>query len=171
MTSPVPPLLHEEPRQRSTSARIARFIVALIVVIGVASGVTWWWNSRAQPNTKDGVATSASATENDTLARAPAGVRIRVRVVNATRIDGLAKSATALLRDRGFDVVDYDAEKKNLRETTLVQTNSGHGDWSERVVRALGVGTTESRPDSSRYVDVTVLIGNDWKPSAQPFRP
>ncbi|MEP6763385.1 MAG: LytR C-terminal domain-containing protein [Gemmatimonadaceae bacterium] len=171
MTSPVPPMLHEEPQHRSTGARIARFIVAFILVIGVASGGTWWWKSRAVPGTKDGPIASTSGTENDTLARAPTGVRVRVRVVNTTQIDGLAKIATALLRDRGFDVVDYDADKKKLRETTLVQTNTGHDDWSERVLRALGVGATESRPDSSRYVDVTVLIGSDWKPPAQPFRP
>ena len=29
----------------------------------------------------------------------------------------------------------------------------------------------ESRPDSSRYLDVTVLIGSSWRPPAQPFYP
>jgi hypothetical protein len=29
----------------------------------------------------------------------------------------------------------------------------------------------ESRPDSSRYLDVTVLIGSSWRPPAEPFYP
>jgi hypothetical protein len=28
-----------------------------------------------------------------------------------------------------------------------------------------------SRPDSSRYLDVTVLIGADWRPPSLPFHP
>ena len=38
--------------------------------------------------------------------RAPDGVRIRVQVLNATKTRGLARRATMLLRDRGFDVVE-----------------------------------------------------------------
>jgi hypothetical protein len=53
----------------------------------------------------------------------------------------------------------------------VVLTHTGHADWSARVVRVLGVGTVESRPDSSRYLDLTVMIGRDWKAPAQPFRP
>jgi hypothetical protein len=29
----------------------------------------------------------------------------------------------------------------------------------------------ESHPDSSRYLDVTVLIGANWRPPAKPFYP
>src|SRR6185503_7191863 len=36
---------------------------------------------------------------------APDGVRVRVQVINATNIRGLARRATQVLRDRGFDVV------------------------------------------------------------------
>ena len=38
--------------------------------------------------------------------RAPDGVRIRVQILNATKTRGLARRATMLLRDRGFDVVE-----------------------------------------------------------------
>ena len=170
MTSPVPPLLHDESHHRSTGSRIIRITTALLFVIAVAAGV-WWWNTRRAKMTKHSATVAAPDTVLDTLARAPVGVRVRVRVVNATPVDGLAKRATALLRDRGFDVVDYDTDRKNMRQTTLVQTNTNHDDWSERVHRALGVGTVEAHPDSSRYVDVTVLVGSDWKAPAQPFRP
>ena len=39
------------------------------------------------------------------IARAPAGQRVKVEVVNATTVRGLARRATRALRDRGYDVV------------------------------------------------------------------
>jgi hypothetical protein len=29
----------------------------------------------------------------------------------------------------------------------------------------------ETRPDSSRYLDVTVILGADWRPPPLPFYP
>ena len=37
--------------------------------------------------------------------------------------------------------------------------------------RALGGGQVLSRPDTSRYLDVTVLLGGTWRPPAEPFYP
>lgn len=169
MTSPLPPLFNHEPPRRSRRMRIARFVVALIVVAAVATGATAWWNSRS--DVRAPIAT-AFAAQTDSLARAPKGVRVRVRVLNATNVNGLAKRATSVLRDHGFDVVEYEGLKqKTPRSATLVQTHTGHDDWSDRVIRVLGTGKTETRADSSRYVDLTVILGLDWKPPPQAFRP
>jgi hypothetical protein len=101
---------------------------------------------------------------------APPGVRIRVQVLNATATRGLARRATGYLRDRGFDVVDV-ATAAEPRDSTLVIDRSGQSDWAHLVARALGVAAVESRLDSSRYLDVTVLVGRDWTPPAEPFYP
>lgn len=101
---------------------------------------------------------------------APDGERIRVEVVNATRVRGLARRATFDLRDAGFDVVRY-ASADEMRDSTLVLDRSGHPEWARRVARALGSARVESRPDSSRYLDVTVVLGADWRPRAKPFHP
>ena len=101
---------------------------------------------------------------------APPNIRIRVQVLNATSTRGLARRATVFLRDRGFDVVDV-ATAPRRRDSTLVIDRSGHAEWAELAARALGVGRVESRPDSSRYLDVTVLVGRDWTPPPQPFYP
>lgn len=103
-------------------------------------------------------------------ARAPDGVRIRVEVLNATKVRGLARRATMHLRDRGFDVVET-ATQSEQRDTTLVLDRTGHGEWARLVADAMGGARVEARPDSSRYVDVTVLIGASWRPPAQPFYP
>lgn len=100
--------------------------------------------------------------------------RVRVQVLNATSTRGLARRATMLLRDAGggLDVVDV-GTSPDLRESTLVLDRSGHPDRARRVADALGEkdARVESRPDSSRYLDVTVLLGRSWRPPAEPFYP
>jgi hypothetical protein len=103
-------------------------------------------------------------------ARAPSGVRIRVQVLNATTTRGLAQRATEYLRDRGFDVVDIGNNRERL-DSTLVLDRSNHPEWARRVAAAMGGAKVLARPDSSRYLDVTVLIGASWRPPAQPFHP
>jgi hypothetical protein len=100
----------------------------------------------------------------------PPHVRIRVQVLNATPTRGLARRATGFLRDRGFDVVEI-ATAAQVRDSTLVLDRSGRPEWAQLVARALGGVVIESRPDSSRYLDVTVLVGRDWRPPSDPFYP
>ncbi len=100
---------------------------------------------------------------------APAGVRIKVEVQNATATRGLARQATLYLRDRGFDVVAF-GNASERRDSTLVLDRSGHADWAALVATAMKA-RAESRPDTSRYLDVTVFVGGDWRPPALPFYP
>ena len=101
--------------------------------------------------------------------------RIVVEVVNATASRGMAHRAATMLRDRGFDVVAIETAK-DLRDTTLVYDRSGHPDWARRIAGLLkGSGgvkaRVEERPDSSRYLDVTVLLGSTWHPPADSLDP
>ncbi len=98
------------------------------------------------------------------------GQRVRVQVLNATTTRGLARRATMALRDRGFDVVETGTSGTQL-DSTLVLDRSGHPDWARRVAEALGGARIEVRPDSSRYLDVTVLLGRSWRPPTEPFYP
>jgi LytR cell envelope-related transcriptional attenuator len=102
--------------------------------------------------------------------RAPDSVRVRVQVLNGTTTRGLARRATMLLRDRGFDVVETGTVSES-RDTTLVLDLSGHPDWAKRVARALGTARIEARQDSSRYLDIAVVLGATWRPPAEPFNP
>lgn len=103
-------------------------------------------------------------------ALAPPGQRVRVQVLNATTTRGLARRATMHLRDQGFDVLEMGTASEQL-DSTLVLDRSGHPDWARRVAEALGGARVESRPDSSRYLDVTVLLGRSWRPPSEPFYP
>lgn len=111
-----------------------------------------------------------SAVQPAVDTRAPAGVRIRVQVLNGTKIRGLARRATMLLRDRGFDVVETGTINE-ARDTTLVLDLSGHPDWAARVARVFVPARVVVRPDSSRYLDIAVVLGSSWRPPAEPFYP
>ena len=102
--------------------------------------------------------------------RAPDSVRVRVEVLNATTTPRLAMAATRLLRERGFDVVST-GNHTVRRDTTLVLDRTGKPQWSRLVAGVLGARLVQTRVDTSRYVDVTVLLGADWTPTSKPFDP
>ena len=103
-------------------------------------------------------------------ARGARDVRIRVQVLNTTKTRGLARRATRLLRDQGYDVVEMGTTSPTI-DTTLVLDRSGHPEWSAAVGKVLKPSRVLSRPDSSRYLDVTVLLGSTWRPPAKSLDP
>jgi len=127
----------------------------------VAAGVIATRSMRARSEPKRAAPPDASA---------PQGERVRVQVLNATTVRGLARRATMHLRDRGFDVVEM-GTSPDQRDSTLVLDRSNHPEWARRVADAFGGARVEARPDSSRYLDVTVLVGRTWRPPAEPFHP
>jgi hypothetical protein len=139
--------------------RYGRVLLALIVVAALA-----WFGVRALNSRM-----RASVVAIPDNARPPEGVRIKVEVLNGTRTKGLARRATQLLREHGFDVVGSGTNPDQMA-TTLVLDRSGHTDWAARVGRAMNATVLE-RPDSSRYLDVTVILGTDWRAPALPFHP
>ena len=102
--------------------------------------------------------------------RAPDGVRVRVQVLNTTRTRGLARRATRVLRDRGFDVVELGTTGPAI-DTTIVLDLSGHPEWASAVAGVIKPARVVARPDSSRYLDVTVLLGRSWRPPPHPLDP
>jgi hypothetical protein len=85
-----------------------------------------------------------------------------VEVMNGTDHRGLARTAARLLRSHGMDVVGYDNPDSTARTTLLVRR--GDDRHARTVARALGVGVIRSAPDSTRHVDVTVVLGEDFRP-------
>ncbi len=137
-------------------------MVGVAVVLALMIGGWYWW-ARAYRGPDGSVATPPDLT-------ASTRGRVRVEVLNATRIRGLARRGTFLLRDRGFDVVSIGTSAQQ-NDSTLVLDRTGHPDWAARVARALGGARVESRPDSTLYVDVTVLLGRTWRPPPEPLYP
>jgi hypothetical protein len=142
--------------ERRTVRRLrAVALLSVIVAVMVAAVVFRADTPRARP--------APDAASNDRE-------RVRVEVLNATEVRGLARRATQLLRDHGFDVLAVGTAGGQM-DSTLVLDRSGHPEWARRVADALGGARVESRPDSSRYLDVTVLLGRSWRAPAEPFHP
>ena len=99
-------------------------------------------------------------------------MRIRVQVLNATQTRGLARRATRLLRDRGFDVVELGTTSPTHRHDARARPLRTSRVGGRVAAQVIGAGAdVEARPDSSRYLDVTVLIGSTWRPPAEPLHP
>lgn len=142
--------------------RPGRLIFAALVVVAAAgSGAVFF----ARNGKRHAVGANAKSP------RAPAGVRIRVQVLNGTRTRGLAHQATERLRDLGFDVVEVGTGRRLSGDTTVVYDLTGHPDWAALVAANLEPAKVVSTPDSSRYLDVAVVLGASWRPPSQPFYP
>lgn len=144
----------------------ARIVIGFVLTIVVALGAGAVVHNR-RPGPAAAAPVRASAPDGP---RAPDSVRIRVQVLNATSTRGLARRATMLLRDRGFDVVETGTIKGPV-DTTIVLDLSGHPEWAERVAHVLAPARVKTRRDSSRYLDIAVLLGTTWRPPAEPFNP
>ena len=138
-----------------------RLVLVAATLAGVAllGAVAWW-----------AIGPGGLAPLGGGDARAPADTRVRVEVLNATRTRGLARRATRHLRDRGFDVVGI-GNADEMLDSTLVLDRTGHPEWAALVAEALGGAHVDSRPDTSRYLDITVLLGASWMPPPETLDP
>ena len=137
-----------------------------ILLAAVIGGAGYYGAKRYERARAEMPPSQADAPED---AKAPPNTRIKVEVLNATTTKGLARRATVFLRDRGFDVVAIGTATQQ-RDETMVIDRSRHPDWARLIANAMGA-TYTSHPDSSHYVDATVLIGARWRPPGHPFYP
>jgi hypothetical protein len=93
---------------------------------------------------------------------ARASERVRVEVRNASDRSGLARAATDVLRSQGFDVVFYGNAGELEPDSSVVLDRVGRVDMARSVADALGIPRVLSDPDSNLYLDVTVVLREDW---------
>lgn len=87
--------------------------------------------------------------------------RITVEVLNGSGRPGLARVATRVLRQQGLDVV-YLGNGPTVDSTTVfVRRNSEAA--GKRVRKALEQGRIRMARDTTRHVDVSVVIGPDYR--------
>jgi hypothetical protein len=95
--------------------------------------------------------------------------RVRVEVLNGSGKSGLARGATDLLREGGFDVVYFGNAKESGLDSSVVLDRVGRVDMARAVADALGIRSVASAPDSNLYLDVTVMLGAEWsRPNLAP---
>lgn len=92
--------------------------------------------------------------------------RLIVEVLNGTRRQGVARTATRMLRAQGVDVV-FLGNADSGETLTRVLVRRGDPDRARPVVGVLGVGKIVVEPDTFRRVDVSVILGNDFRPTLE----
>ncbi|HSR42112.1 MAG TPA: LytR C-terminal domain-containing protein [Longimicrobiales bacterium] len=94
--------------------------------------------------------------------------RIKVEVLNAGGRRDMAKRATDLLRDRGFDVVYFGNAERFDQTASVVLDRVGRPDAARAVAEALGIESVRSEIDRNLYLEVTVRLGSGWEPALAP---
>jgi polyisoprenyl-teichoic acid--peptidoglycan teichoic acid transferase len=89
-----------------------------------------------------------------------------VEVLNGSRRQGAARTATRMLRRRGLDVV-FLGNADSLAEFTRVVVRRGDPERARYVAAALGAGKVVVEIDTFRRVDVTVILGDDFRPKLE----
>ena len=93
-----------------------------------------------------------------------------VEVFNATRRAGLARDASLILRDAGFDVVKFGTTSSSTAPSEVIDRIGKRG-LAEAVARTLGITRITTAIDSTRLVEVSVILGPDWSaPAGSPRR-
>ena len=93
----------------------------------------------------------------------PVRGRVLIEVLNGTRRQGAARTATRMLRGRGLDVV-FLGNADSAESVTRVIVRRGEADRARYVVDILGAGLVAIEPDTFRRVDLTVILGDDFRP-------
>ncbi|HEU4885962.1 MAG TPA: LytR C-terminal domain-containing protein [Longimicrobium sp.] len=150
---------------------IGLFVTLLIVAVLVGSLAAGLMRGR------DGAAaTAGSHGVTETTGPVAAGEggtpwpaeRVRVEVLNASGVPGLAAKGRTMLRDRGFDVVFVGNANGYAPDTSLVLDRVGRMEAARSVADEMAIPRVFARPDSNVFVDVTVVLGKDWVETAEP---
>jgi len=95
---------------------------------------------------------------------------IQLDVQNGTRENGVASKLTEYLRKNGMDVVEMGNFKSKDVERTTIIDRTGDKNKALKVAQVLGLDSRNviQQLNSSLYLDVTVIIGNDFN-ELKPF--
>lgn len=93
----------------------------------------------------------------------PVQGRVMIEVLNGTRRQGVARTATRMLRGSGLDVV-FLGNADSAETWTRVIVRRGDPNRAQYVVGVLGAGKIVLEPDTFRRVDVSVILGEDFRP-------
>ncbi|HEX5868958.1 MAG TPA: LytR C-terminal domain-containing protein [Longimicrobium sp.] len=139
---------------------VGLFVTLLVVAVLVGSLAAGLMRGRSEAPAAEGAHGVAETAVPGATSR-PAG-RVRVEVLNASGVPGLAAKGRTMLRDRGFDVVYVGNANGFEPDTSLVLDRVGRMELARSVADEMAIPRVYPRPDSNVFVDVTVVLGKDW---------
>jgi hypothetical protein len=149
-----------EPGDRLVKGRLGALLAGLtLLAVGVllGSALAGWGDRRRAGDSADQASVPYDISVGDQERR------ISVEVLNGAGDAGAASEVTERLRSLGFDVKTYGNAGRFDYPSTLVLDRSGRAGAARDVARALGGVELRSEPDSTLYLDATVILGKDWR--------
>jgi len=95
-----------------------------------------------------------------TSTAAAQGPKVRIEVWNASGKTKLAEKITWILRDRGFDVINYGTYGATQKKT-LIKDLTGDLRAAQKIAEILSCGEVVTRYDDKRFIDISVTLGED----------
>lgn len=89
--------------------------------------------------------------------------KIRVEVLNGSKVSGLAERVAEELREKGFDVLEFRTADKQVSATVILDRADMNLRNAKFVSRELRQGKVAFEPHPFQLVDVTVVLGSDYK--------
>jgi hypothetical protein len=89
--------------------------------------------------------------------------KIRVVVLNGTSIDGLAARTADFLRENGCDILRVENATSFHKKTVILDRDNRDLVKARRIRHLLGIGEIAYEPDPAHIVEVTVILGEDYK--------
>ena len=86
----------------------------------------------------------------------------RVEVLNASGERGMARAVTQRLRTAGFDVVYFGNAPASAGDSTIVLARIADDAVARAVAEHLGIVRVATVPDTTLYLEATVILGRDW---------
>lgn len=146
-------------------------LLVLVVALAAAgaflvSFAAQWWGRAAEEPAGEGAPLLPQPSEPEfDPGRVKLEPRIRVEVLNAAGKAGLARQVMDRLRAEGFDVVYFGNAEAFGRDSSEVLDRVGKPAAARRVADALDIERVRTELDSALYLDVTVVLGQDWAPA------
>lgn len=152
-------------RRRGGSNRSFRSTLVGVLILGLA-GAGVWFGAQWTADESTGILrtldrSDAVETDGDALLRPD--TRVRVEVLNAGGVSGMAAAAKDELRDIGFDVVYFGNATTFDAEESEVIDRGRDPTMAAAVAETLGITSVRANPDSTGLVDVTVRLGANWQ--------
>ena len=89
--------------------------------------------------------------------------KIKIEMLNGCGDSTLFTKAKKALESEGYTVTKTGNNENNISKTVIINKTSVQSDSIENIKSLLSVGTSQNKPTSASKVDVTIIIGKDYK--------
>lgn len=140
--------MSEKQKTESKNRRTGKYVLfILIILLGIFSASIIYVQTREGPE--------EIFKKNSNL---------RVEVLNGCGVNRLALKVTNLLRERGFNVVTIgDTDNQYFEETVVIERRDKDMKNAKYFAKRIGCKNIGKDIDSALYLEITVIIGKDYK--------